>query len=135
MLRDGASEHVWEQIRDVACFVGQAGIVWRLHLPPVSAVAVIEEIAARIAIRHFYDRAGGQVWILMPEGAPAENLVRAATARTGGQATLIRASDMQRKSIPVFSPPDPVHLGVLRRIKESYDPKRVLNPGRLHPEI
>jgi glycolate oxidase FAD binding subunit len=134
-LHDTVSEGFWQKVRDVSCFAVMPGPVWRLHLPPASAVQAVEEIAAGIPVRHFYDRAGGQVWILLPDGDPAEAIVRAAAGRAGGQATLIRASEAQRAEIAVFSPPDPVHLGVLRRIKQAYDPKGVLNPGRLHPDL
>ncbi len=83
-------------------------------------------------IAYFYDWGGGLVWLALPArddaGAAA---IRAAVAKHGGHATLMRAPDDLRVSIPVFQP-EPAPLAALaRRVKESFDPQRILNPGRM----
>ena len=50
---------------------------------------------------------------------------------TGGHATLIRASAATRASVDVFEPQKGALAGVSKRVKESFDPKGVLNPGRM----
>ena len=58
-----------------------------------------------------------------------------AIAATGGHATLVRADDEVRARVPVFEP-QPARLGQLTaRIKEAFDPKRVLNPGRMYEGV
>jgi glycolate oxidase FAD binding subunit len=48
-----------------------------------------------------------------------------------GHATLIRAPADVRAAVPVFQP-QPAPLAALSaRVKDSFDPKRVLNPGRM----
>jgi glycolate oxidase FAD binding subunit len=57
------------------------------------------------------------------------------TALAGrGHATLIRASVSARASAAVFEPLDPVRAAISQRLKASFDPKGVLNPGRIYAE-
>jgi glycolate oxidase FAD binding subunit len=58
-------------------------------------------------------------------------LVRAAVAAAGGHATLIRAPAAVRATVGVFSP-EPAPLAALTdRVRKSFDPQGVLNPGRM----
>jgi glycolate oxidase FAD binding subunit len=80
----------------------------------------------------FYDWGGGLVWLAMPfEDEPDAGSIRAAIAEVGGHATLIRAPAAIRAAVDVFQP-EPAALAALnKRVKESFDPKGVLNPGRM----
>jgi glycolate oxidase FAD binding subunit len=44
---------------------------------------------------------------------------------------LIRAADSVRASVPVFQPQPAALAALARRVKESFDPKRLFNPGRM----
>jgi glycolate oxidase FAD binding subunit len=80
----------------------------------------------------FYDWAGGLVWIALPPSDDAGSAaVRRAAASTGGHATLVRAPAAVRAAIAVFEPQSGALAGVSKRVKESFDPKGVLNPGRM----
>jgi glycolate oxidase FAD binding subunit len=52
-------------------------------------------------------------------------------ASTGGHATLVRASAAVRASVEVFEPETGALAALTKRVKESFDPKGVLNPGRM----
>ncbi|MGH6977078.1 MAG: 2-hydroxy-acid oxidase, partial [Stellaceae bacterium] len=52
-----------------------------------------------------------------------------------GPATLIRAPAALRASVPVFEPLPPALAALSARVKDGFDPKRVLNRGRLYPEL
>jgi glycolate oxidase FAD binding subunit len=83
-----------------------------------------------------YDWAGGLVWIELPPADDAHApLVRAAVAAAGGHATLIRAPASVRAAVAVFEPQDPVTAALTRRVKEGFDPKGVLNPGRMYAGV
>ena len=61
--------------------------------------------------------------------------MRGAARSAGGHATLVRASTELRSRIAVFEP-QPAPLAALsRRVKESFDPKRILNPGRMVKDL
>jgi glycolate oxidase FAD binding subunit len=61
--------------------------------------------------------------------------LRTITARSGGHATLMRASGEARESLAVFEPESPVRAALTRSIKAAFDPKRVLNPGRMYKDV
>ena len=137
------SARFWSEIRDVRPFLSRPDhFVWRLSVPPQDGPAVVGRIAPRGDSCHFYDWGGGLVWLAVAPspgapslGAPdpdAQHLaVREALAPCGGHATLVRAPDATRASIPVFQPQEPGLAALTRRVKESFDPKGVLNPGRM----
>lgn len=128
-----ASRTLWRAIRDCRPFAdGTARPVWRVSVAPsqghLLALALRREIPATI----FYDWQGGLIWIRMEAGeAEAERLRQLVAMAGGGHATLVRASPALRASVPVFEP-QPGALGALaRRLKAEFDPKGILNPGRM----
>ncbi len=132
------SAQFWAEIRDVRPFLSRPDFfVWRLSVPPQDGPAVVGRIAPRGDSFHFYDWGGGLIWLAVapsPDapGSDAQHpAVRDALAPCGGHATLVRAPDATRASIPVFQPQEPGLAALTRRVKESFDPKGVLNPGRM----
>lgn len=130
------SAWLWREIRDVAAFaLPQDRVLWRISTAPMSGPQVTAEIAkAQADARFFYDWAGGLVWLTLP---PAEDahaaLVRGAVAPHGGHATLFRADTATRAAVPVFQPQPDALAALSRRVKESFDPMNILNPGRMVP--
>ena len=128
------SRNLWRSVRDAAPFWadGAAGDwpLWRVSTTPARGA----EFAAKLppGAQWFYDWAGGLIWIALPpsHSAGAASIRRAAAA-TGGHATLVRASVATRAAVDVFEPQQGALAGVTRRVKESFDPKGVLNPGRM----
>jgi glycolate oxidase FAD binding subunit len=128
------SRAFWREVRDVAPLkaTGDA-VVWKISCPPTEGPAVVARIKAKCpAVEAFYDWSGGLIWLALPASADADHeIVRGAVGPTGGHATLIRAPEAVRAAVPVFQP-QPVPLAALAsRVKESFDPKRLLNPGRM----
>ena len=62
---------------------------------------------------------------------PDAGAIRRAVAALGGHATLVRGPTSVRAAIDVFEPADTATRALNSRIKESFDPKGVLNPGRM----
>jgi len=57
--------------------------------------------------------------------------IRDAVATFGGHATLIRAPASVRAALDVFQPQEAGLAALSKRVKDSFDPKGVLNPGRM----
>jgi glycolate oxidase FAD binding subunit len=134
-----SSAVLWREIRDVKPFVGEGGSqVWRLSVTPAAAAEVVQEVMAALDARAYYDWGGGLIWLAVAgaEGAEAarsmERAVRGAVGRAGGHALLVRAPAAVRAAVPVFHPQPEALARLTARIKESFDPRRVLNPGRMY---
>jgi glycolate oxidase FAD binding subunit len=127
------SRAVWRGVRDVTPFA--SGEAARRPLWRISTVATrSHEIVAQLtpAAQVFYDWAGGLVWIAMPFGdEPDAADVRKAVAKAGGHATLIRAPASVRAAVDVFHPEQAGVAALSKRVKDAFDPKGVLNPGRM----
>jgi glycolate oxidase FAD binding subunit len=52
-----------------------------------------------------------------------------------GHATLIRASDAIRARVPVFEPLTPGVAALTRGVKAQFDPRAILNPGRMYEGV
>ena len=136
LIDEKESRALWRSIRNVQPFTAEATRsrpLWRISVAPGQG----HEIAAAItpAAQMFYDWAGGLIWVAMPFAAePDAAAIRGATATLGalgGHATLVRASTAVRAAMDVFAPEEPALQALTRRVKESFDPKAVLNPGRM----
>ena len=65
------------------------------------------------------------------DGQKTAALVRQRAAAFGGHAMLVRGSEQVRREIDVFHP-QPAGLAALsERVRNSFDPRRILNRGRL----
>jgi glycolate dehydrogenase FAD-binding subunit len=130
------SRSLWHAVRDVAGFAasGPAGgrIVWRISTAPAQGARLGQQLAAKADVELAYDWGGGLVWAALAasdDGGAA--IVRAAVATCGGHATLVRAPAPLRAQVPVFEPQAGPLAALTARVKESFDPSRVLNPGRM----
>ncbi|MDP1838416.1 MAG: glycolate oxidase subunit GlcE [Reyranella sp.] len=128
------SRSFWREVRDVAPLKATPdGVVWKISCPPTEGPAIVARIKAqRPAAETFYDWSGGLIWLALPPSADADHaIVRGAIGAKGGHATLIRATEAVRASVPVFQPQPAALAALASRVKESFDPKRLFNPGRM----
>jgi glycolate oxidase FAD binding subunit len=136
-IDETASRQFWRGVRDVLPFATEdaeaADVLWRVSTAPANGASLAAVVAAKADAQMFYDWAGGLVWIALQErgddGGAA--LVRRAVATFGGHATLVRAPAALRATVDVFEPADAAVAALSRRVKQSFDPKGVLNPGRM----
>jgi glycolate oxidase FAD binding subunit len=135
-LAEPCSRELWRGVRDVAPFSGRGdGIdrpLWRVSTAPSRGSEFAAMMASQAETQLLYDWAGGLIWVLLgaSDNAGADH-VRRAVAAIGGHATLIRAPAALRAAIDVFTPHDRALAALTKRIKEGFDPKGVLNPGRM----
>ena len=136
-LRSESSVEFWRQVRDVAPFAGDGErTIWRLSVPPSAGASVVGRIAAETDAEAYYDWAGGLVWLALPPSADANHeQLRAAAAAAGGHALLVRAAAEVRAAVPVFQPQPQALASLTARVKESFDPRRILNPGRMYAGV
>lgn len=132
-LGDADSKALWRNVRQVAPFATEAARprpLWRISTAPAQAHRLVDLITP--AAQMFYDWGGGLVWVAMPfENEADSSSIRRAVAEIGGHATLMRAPVSLRASLDVFQPQEPALAALSKRVKDSFDPKGVFNPGRM----
>ena len=136
VIAPSQSRTFWHALRDVAPLCDHDGDVWRISVAPTNGADILEAIrAAGVDAIAYYDWAGGLIWMATKTdattAAPAiRNIVQAS-----GHATLVRASEADRAAVDVFHP-QPVALAALTaRVKDSFDPERILNRGRMREDL
>jgi glycolate oxidase FAD binding subunit len=133
LLDEKESRALWKSVREVRPFASEASRhrpLWRISTQPARGHAVAAAITP--AAQMFYDWGGGLIWVAMPYGdEPDASSIREAVAAVGGHATLVRASASVRAAADVFQPQEAALAALAKRVKESFDPKGVLNPGRM----
>jgi len=113
----------WKALREQRlAFFSDAVPLWRLSVPSTHNTE-------RINGRKLIDWGGAQHWIKTSEQA---HVVWETARELGGSATLFRGGD---RNGPIFQPLPDGLLTLHRRLKQAFDPKAILNPGRMYPEL
>ncbi len=106
--------------------------MWRIVCPPAVGGALGERLSRDTGGDVIYDWGGGLIWAALPPKPDAQaGLVRARVDAAGGHATLIRASEQIRRNVDVFHPQADGLASLSERVRVSFDPKNILNRGRM----
>lgn len=131
-LHTANSRALWRRIGDVQPFVGDGRAVWRISLPPGNGPDLARTIGEIPGAEAYFDWGGGLAWAAVPDtGLASADVIRTTLAAGGGHATLVRASDETRAVVPPFQPMPPALASLESRIKQQFDPRGILNPGRM----
>ncbi|MGA2055069.1 MAG: FAD-binding protein [Bradyrhizobium sp.] len=136
IIEDELSAAAWECVRDVEPFAAKGPLgawpVWRIVCPPASGGALGERLARETGGDVLYDWGGGLIWAALPPQPDAQAaLVRQRAASAGGHAMLLRAGDEVRRQVDVFQPASEGVAALSERVRQSFDPKGILNRGRM----
>ena len=116
-------EQFWHGLREQQhAFFGGAGSLWRLSLPSAASAILLRG-------EQLIEWGGAQRWLKSGSDAATAQNIRRAVSAAGGHATLFRGGD---KSVGVFQPLAPAVARIHERLKASFDPSRVFNPGRMY---
>jgi glycolate oxidase FAD binding subunit len=136
IVEDAASAAVWSSVRDVLPFAAGGALgawpVWRIVCPPAAGGVLGEQLARDTGGEVIYDWGGGLIWAALPPKPDAQAaLVRLRVNAAGGHAMLVRASDEVRRNVDVFHPQPAGVAALSERVRQSFDPRSVLNRGRM----
>jgi len=118
-----ADEALWAALRDQKhpYFTGAA--LWRMSVPSHASAIILRG-------EQLIEWGGAQRWLKVDNGAQADS-IRRTVAASGGHATLFRGGD---KSVGVFHPLAPAVAKIHERLKQSFDPAGIFNPGRMYAD-
>ena len=113
----------WNQLNhQQLSFFQRSTPLWRLSLPTATE-------ALALPGDELIDWGGAQRWLSSDADA---STLRQITEAVGGHATLFRCADQQADR---FTSLPPALLALHRRLKQAFDPKNILNPGRLYQDL
>lgn len=136
ILDDTASRAAWTAIRNASPIAGRGDddAVWRVSVRPSKGPAVAAAVAG-IAPRWFMDWGGGLIWLAGPSTPESHEAVCRAVRDVGGTWMLMRGASSLRLSADVVPPEAAALARITRRVKAAFDPRSILNPGRIYASL
>ncbi|MEM9318138.1 MAG: FAD-binding protein [Pseudomonadota bacterium] len=145
-----ASAAIWQRLRDVRDFADDSYALWRVSMRPSAMFDALIAGATELApLDYRLDWSAGLAWLRLTE-AEARTIANARvpgdstaatgaailhqklqdiTAAAGGHATLFKAPEALRRSVPSFQPEAPGIAALSQGLRAKFDPRNLLNPG------
>jgi len=134
IMRDSADGQLWDRVRDFPLQTGR--VVYRVTVRQASlaecAQAIEDWNTPEFQPAVVSDALTGTLWVAEPERQTSPQRfadLLSLARRCGGHAIIFAAPADAKKNIDVWGPAPPA-LVLMREIKNQFDPKAVLNPGR-----
>jgi len=128
-MAQGASKALWSTICDCKDFVEDGDCLWRISCTPKMGAKIVSAIEKSVSCKTRFDWQGGLIWLASAE--PNDQIIRdTVAANGGGHATLLRHGTLS-DDVAVFQPQPKALQNISRNIKDNFDPKHILNPGKL----
>ncbi|MDQ7002107.1 MAG: FAD-linked oxidase C-terminal domain-containing protein, partial [Ghiorsea sp.] len=117
----------WKDLREhqLPFFVTDK-VLYRLSVPPAAEFLSLEGTQDN---DWFIGWGGAQRWL--KSGLPFD-VVQAYAKKLGGHARIMRGGDRKQE---VFAPLLPPLMTLHQKLKHSFDPKGILNPGRMYKDL
>jgi len=132
VLENYQSRIFWKSTSDLSFFNNSENIVVKVSLPPVSAEEFLQQFMNE-HIRFVIDWAGNLIWIeIAREDSILLRQLRKKVINFNGHLTIMKAPTHVRIREDFLTVVDENMKKLSLRIKESFDPKSILNPGKMY---
>lgn len=115
---------LWTQAMTGAGLAG--AVLWRVHLSPRSAPDLLARLEP-LGVDWAMDWGGARVWIALDDSSTT---VREVATALCGQATLVRAQESMRTSVPTLHPRPHGLFELEQRVRRAFDPQGVFATDR-----
>ncbi len=134
ILDSTQSEIFWEDTRSLKVFSkGQENIL-RAVVPPSETLNLINRLK-NFHPNYFIDWGGSLIWLELDYLSSQKiDQLRQRILAANGYITLIKSGENIKSSSEIFTI-DPIKFKISQNIKKSFDPKRILNPGKMYTGI
>jgi len=124
------SKLFWEKINNLELFSGTKNNLLRAVIPPAESLNLMKYLKNNF--KYYIDWCGSLFWIEVLE---EENIqikeMKEIIINLGGYLTIVKKSESLSFDIDIFTIND-TRLLLSQKIKESFDPKKLLNPGKMY---
>ena len=133
-LENDQSKIFWKNTQELKVFNSSQNNIIRVVVPPSKTLNTINNLK-KFFTRYFIDWGGNLIWIEM-EKINSEILkeFNRVIENNGGYQTMIKLDDGLKASVDVFKT-DSIKYNLSEKLKISFDPKRILNPGKMYSGI
>jgi len=134
ILESYQSKLFWLKIKNLEIFSNAKNSILRIVVSPSSLVKIIYYLQ-KLTSQYFVDWAGNLIWVEI-KNLSKENLIvlRKFVSNFDGYITLIKSGEGLNFFDQSFTT-SKIHYNISQKIKESFDPKRILNPNKMYSGI
>jgi len=127
------SEIFWNKVKSLEFFSNTKNSIIRIVIPPSACVHLIYQFSNKF--KYYLDWGGSLIWLEAFElSEDMFESIRKKVVKLGGYVTMIKNSDYLPYVEDVFTI-NRDRFYISQNIKKSFDPKRILNPGKMYTGI
>ena len=134
ILSQEQSNIFWEDTKNLKVFSELKKNLIRIVVPASETFEFLNKIKPFEA-KYFVDWGGNLIWVQLDNiSSKILNDISMMVKKISGYLTIIKIEDSFKASVDVFTI-DPTKHEISEKIKKSFDPKRILNPGKMYVGI
>jgi glycolate oxidase FAD binding subunit len=134
VLDQEQSSIFWEKTRKLKVFTSLQESLLRAVVPVSETFEVLQKLK-KYEINYFLDWGGSLVWLQIEKiTTKILNEIKKIIQGAAGYLTVIKVEEDMKAAIDIFTV-DPIKYRISEKIKKSFDPKRILNPGKMYSGI
>jgi len=127
------SEIFWNKVKSLEFLSSSKNSILRIAIPPSECVKLVYQFSNRY--KYYLDWGGALIWVEAYElSEEMFDSIRKKVVKLGGYVTMIKNSDYLPYVEDVFTISRD-RFNISQNIKKSFDPKRILNPGKMYTGI
>ena len=127
------SEVFWNKVKTLEFFSNSKNNIIRIVIPPSECVNLIYQFSSKF--KYYLDWGGALMWLEVFElSEEMFESIRKKVVKRGGYVTMIKNSNYLPYVEDVFTISSE-RFNISQNIKKSFDPKRILNPGKMYTGI
>ena len=131
VLSQDQSDIFWEDTRNLKVFSKLKENLIRIVIPASEAFETLNKLKDFDA-KYFVDWGGSLIWLQLDSiNTKILKDIKTIVRTASGYLTIIKIEENLKASIDVFTV-DPVKHEISEKIKKSFDPKRILKPGKMY---
>ncbi len=123
----------WREIKNFEGYSNSEEFVCKISLPITNMINFIKHFE-KTNFKYFLDWGGNVAWCLLENQNDLDKM-RIFCLKHDGHLTVLRANDNFRKSEEFLTNSDSNLKILSKKLKESFDPKRILNPNKMYAGI
>ena len=130
LLDSYQSDPFWKKINNLELFENTENNLMRIVIEPSNGSKMMNYLSNKY--KYYIDWCGSLFWVEVPAKKHMKiKEIKKTTKDFGGYLTIIKTSSDYDYEESIFTIDD-VRLLISKKIKESFDPKRILNPGKMY---
>ena len=124
----------WNKTKNLEIFSNSKKNLLRIVVPISETLSVLQKMKP-YEINYFLDWGGSLIWVEIEKiSLKILREIKDITQQHSGYFTIIKLEDDLKASADIFTI-DPIKYKISEKIKKSFDPKRIFNPGKMYSGI